>query len=228
MMKNSIREVGREFPLACIFDLDGVIVDTATYHYEAWKRLANSLNFDFTHEQNEQLKGISRMDSLDLVLGWGDTQKSDSEKLLLAQQKNTWYLELVGKMKPDEILPGIRKFIEDLKAADIKIALGSASKNSAEILERTGISNFFDVIVDGNSVKRSKPDPEVFSRGAELLGIAPESCVVIEDAAAGIEAAHRAGMKVIGIGDPQVLKNADLVLPDTQKLNIDDLKNLGL
>ncbi len=226
-MKNLKREAGRELPLACIFDLDGVIVDTATYHYEAWKRLANSLGFDFTHEQNEQLKGISRMDSLDLVLGWGNTQKSPVEKIQLAQQKNAWYLELVGKMKPDEILPGVRPFIEELKAAGVRIALGSASKNSAEILERTGISDFFDVIVDGNSVSRSKPDPEVFSRGAELLGFAPESCVVIEDAAAGVEAAHRAGMKVIGIGDPQVLKNADLVIPGTQKLNIDDLKNLG-
>ena len=226
-MKDSISEAGREFPLACIFDLDGVIVDTATYHYKAWKRLANLLGFDFTHEQNEQLKGISRMDSLDLVLGWGNTQKSDSEKLQLAQQKNAWYLEFIGQMKADEILPGVRQFIEELKAAGIRIALGSASKNSAEILERTGISDFFDVIVDGNSVTRSKPDPEVFSRGAELLGLAPESCVVIEDAAAGIEAAHRAGMKVIGIGDAQVLKNADLVLPDTQKLSIQELKNLG-
>lgn len=226
-MKDLKREAGRELPLACIFDLDGVIVDTATHHYEAWKRLANSLGFDFTHEQNEQLKGISRMDSLDLVLGWGNTQKSPVEKIQLAQQKNAWYLELVGKMKPDEILPGVRPFIEELKAAGVRIALGSASKNSAEILERTGISDFFDVIVDGNSVSRSKPDPEVFSRGAELLGLAPESCVVIEDAAAGVEAAHKAGMKVIGIGDPQVLKNADLVIPGTQKLNIDDLKNLG-
>ena len=226
-MKDSISEAGRQFPLACIFDLDGVIVDTATYHYKAWKRLANSLGFDFTHEQNEQLKGISRMDSLDLVLGWGNTQKTDSEKLELAQQKNAWYLEFIGQMKADEILPGVRQFIEELKAAGIRIALGSASKNSAEILERTGISDFFDVIVDGNSVTRSKPDPEVFSRGAELLGLAPESCVVIEDAAAGIEAAHRAGMKVIGIGDPEVLKNADLVLPDTQKLSIQELKNLG-
>lgn len=227
MMKDSISEAGKEFPLACIFDLDGVIVDTATYHYKAWKRLANLLGFDFTHEQNEQLKGISRMDSLDLVLGWGNIQKSDSEKLQLAQQKNAWYLEFIGQMKADEILPGVRQFIEELKAAGIRIALGSASKNSAEILERTGISDFFDVIVDGNSVTRSKPDPEVFSRGAELLGLAPESCVVIEDAAAGIEAAHRAGMKVIGIGDPEVLKNADLVLPDTQKLSIQELKNLG-
>lgn len=226
-MKDLKSEAGRELPLACIFDLDGVIVDTATYHYEAWKRLANSLGFDFTHEQNEQLKGISRMDSLDLVLGWGNTQKSPVEKIQLAQQKNAWYLELIGQMKADEILPGVRPFIEELKAAGVRIALGSASKNSAEILERTGISDFFDVIVDGNSVSRSKPDPEVFSRGAELLGLAPENCVVIEDAAAGVEAAHRAGMKVIGIGDPQVLKNADLVIPGTQKLNIDDLKNLG-
>ncbi len=227
MINNSNIEAGGEFPLACIFDLDGVIVDTAVYHYEAWKRLANSLGFDFTHEQNEQLKGISRMDSLDLVLGWGNTQKTEAEKIQLAQQKNAWYLELVGKMQPDEILPGIREFIKDLKAAGIKIALGSASKNSAEILARTGISDFFDVLVDGNSVARSKPDPEVFSRGAELLGLAPESCVVIEDAAAGIEAAHRAGMKVIGIGDPVILRSADLVIPNTQRLNITEIKNLG-
>lgn len=112
MINNSNNEAVGGFPLACIFDLDGVIVDTAVYHYEAWKRLANSLGFDFTHEQNEQLKGISRMDSLDLVLGWGNTQKTEAEKIQLAQQKNAWYLELVGKMQPDEILPGIREFIE--------------------------------------------------------------------------------------------------------------------
>ena len=130
-------------------------------------------------------------------------------------------------MQPDEILPGVRNFIEELKAAGIKIALGSASKNSSEILKRTGISDFFEAIVDGNSVSRSKPDPEVFSRGAELLGVLPEGCIVFEDAVAGVEAAHRAGMKVIGIGDVEVLKKADLVIPDMTNLKIDDLKNLG-
>lgn len=227
MINSTINEVTKEFPLACIFDLDGVIVDTAVYHYEAWKRLANTLGFDFTHAQNEQLKGISRMDSLNLVLGWGNTQKTEAEKLVLAHQKNDWYLELIRKMQPDEILPGVRTFIEHLKAAGILIALGSASKNSTEILQRTGISEFFEAIVDGNSVGRSKPDPEVFLRGAELLGVAAENCIVLEDASAGIEAARRAGMKVIGIGDPEVLKQADLVIPDMQNLRIDDLKNLG-
>lgn len=226
-MNSTSNEATKEFPLACIFDLDGVIVDTAVYHYQAWKRLANTLGFDFTHAQNEQLKGISRMDSLELVLGWGNTQKTGEEKIELARLKNAWYLELIGKMQPDEILPGVRNFIEQLKAADIRIALGSASKNSAEILERTGISGFFEAIVDGNSVGRSKPDPEVFIRGAELLGVAPENCIVLEDAAAGIEAAHRAGMKVIGIGSPGVLSKADLVIPDMQELSINDLKNLG-
>lgn len=227
MMNPTTNKAVEDFPMACIFDLDGVIVDTAIYHYEAWKRLANSLGFDFTHEQNEQLKGISRMDSLDLVLGWGNTQKTDAEKMQLAQQKNTWYLELIGKMQPDDILPGVKNFIEKLKAAGIRIALGSASKNSSEILERTGIAGFFDVIVDGNSVSRSKPDPEVFSRGAALLGVPPASCIVFEDAVAGIEAAQRAGMKVIGIGDAGILNKADLVIPDMQNLTIDDLKNLG-
>ncbi|MHB1178164.1 MAG: beta-phosphoglucomutase [Daejeonella sp.] len=226
-MNSTIKAPNNAFPLACIFDLDGVLVDTAIYHYEAWKRLANTLGFDFTHAQNEQLKGISRMDSLELVLGWGNTKKTEAEKILLAQQKNSWYLELIDKMEPDEILPGVRQFIEQLKAAGIKIALGSASKNSAQILERTGISNFFDAIVDGNSVSRSKPDPEVFIRGADILGIPVTRCIVFEDAAAGVEAAQRAGMKVIGIGDPEVLKTADLVIPDMQNLSIDDLKSLG-
>lgn len=223
-MESIMNETNKALPLACIFDLDGVLVDTAIYHYEAWKRLANTLGFDFTHAQNEQLKGISRMGSLELVLGWGNTQKTEAEKILLAQQKNSWYLELIDKMEPDEILPGVRTFIEQLKAAGIKIALGSASKNSARILERTGISNFFDAIVDGNSVSRSKPDPEVFIRGADILGIPVTRCIVFEDAAAGVEAARRAGMKVIGIGDPEVLKIADLVIPDMQNLNINDLR----
>lgn len=197
---------------ACIFDLDGVIVDTAVYHYRAWKRLANELGFDFTEEDNEKLKGISRVESLKLILGWGGVQKTDQERLELATRKNNWYVEMIEAMEPDEILPGAKEFLEEVKAAGFKTALGSASKNSGLILERTGLLPLFDAIVDGNRVTASKPDPEVFLKGAEDLNMAPENCVVFEDAVAGVEAAKRAGMKVVGIGSPQVLKGADLVV----------------
>ena len=212
-----------KLPQACIFDLDGVIVDTAVYHYEAWKRLANRLGFDFTHLQNEQLKGISRMDSLELVLGWGNTAKTSLEKQHLATLKNIWYVEMIDKMTPAEVLPGIIEFLKLIKSSGIKIALGSASKNSKLILERTQIAGYFDAIVDGNSVSRSKPDPQVFNLGAELLDTDADKCIVFEDAVAGIEAGHRAGMKVIGIGSPEILTNADKVVANLKDFTLNDL-----
>src|SRR5476651_485813 len=162
---------------ACIFDLDGVIVDTAVYHYKAWKRLANSLGFDFTEHQNEQLKGVSRVRSLQLILGWGGVTKTEEEQEALATQKNTWYMEMVNQMQPDEILPGAKEFVEVCRKAGIKIALGSASKNSMTILNKIGITNLFDAVIDGNKVSKAKPDPEVFLQGAKELSVEPEECV---------------------------------------------------
>ncbi|WP_069659798.1 beta-phosphoglucomutase [Arcticibacter eurypsychrophilus] len=211
---------------ACIFDLDGVIVDTAVYHYRAWKRLANELGFDFTEEDNEKLKGISRVKSLELILGWGGIEKTETEREELASRKNTWYVEMIQSMRPDEILPGAKEFLQEMKAAGLKTALGSASKNSGLILERTGLLPLFDVLVDGNHVSASKPNPQVFLKGAEALGIEPANCVVFEDAVAGVEAAIAAGMKVVGIGSAEVLNRADLVVKGLFEIHVPQLNNL--
>jgi beta-phosphoglucomutase len=211
---------------ACIFDLDGVIVDTAVYHYKAWKRLANELGFDLTEEDNEKLKGVSRMRSLDLILQWGGVTKTDAEKEELAARKNNWYVEMISHMTPDEVLPGAEKFLQACIDAGIKTALGSASKNSVTILEKTRITHFFNVVIDGNKVSKPKPDPEVFLKGAEELGIPPANCVVFEDAIAGVEAAINGGMKVVGIGSPQVLGRANLVVQGLNEMSLEKLKNI--
>lgn len=211
---------------ACLFDLDGVLVDTAVYHYKAWKRLANTMDFDFTEEQNEQLKGVSRVESLNKILAWGKVEKSEAEREELAALKNSWYVEMINKMTPAEVLLGTVDFLTAIHKAGYKLALGSASKNSATILEKTNLAHFFDEIVDGNSVTKSKPDPEVFLKGAELLGFKPNECVVFEDAVAGVEAAKRGGMKAIGIGEKSVLTEADLVVSGLDKLTVEDLETL--
>lgn len=211
---------------ACIFDLDGVLVDTALYHYKAWKRLANELGFDFTHDQNEQLKGISRMDSLEKILDWGNIQVSEDRKSELADMKNSWYVEMISSMGPDEVLPGAKKLLDAIRESGLKCALGSASRNSSLILDRTSLSDYFDVIVDGNSVTSSKPDPEVFLKGASLLGVNPSNCVVFEDGIAGLMAANSAGMKVIGIGRKDILNMADLVVDGLDQIELLTLKEL--
>lgn len=195
-----------------IFDLDGVIVDTAKYHYLAWKRLADTLGFEFGKTDNERLKGVSRIRSLEILLEIGGLKFDEDEKLHLASKKNEWYVEYINRMEESEILPGAKEYLIKLKAAGMRIALGSASKNAPLILKNLNISELFDVIVDGNKVSKAKPDPEVFLRAAEGLGLNPQDCVVFEDAEAGIEAAKRAGMKVVGIGDAVILGNADMVV----------------
>jgi len=211
---------------ACIFDLDGVIVDTAVYHYKAWKRLANHLGFDFTEEENEKLKGVSRVRSLQLILEWGGVEKSETEQAELADLKNSWYVEMIQEMKQDEILPGAKEFLLAVRQAGFKTALGSASKNSRTILEKVGLIELFDTIIDGNTVSASKPDPEVFLKGAESLGLEPSACVVFEDAIAGVQAAIAGGMKVVGIGDAQTLTGADLVIAGLHEMNLDKLYKL--
>ncbi|AYL96833.1 beta-phosphoglucomutase [Mucilaginibacter celer] len=211
---------------ACIFDLDGVIVDTAIYHYKAWKRLANSLGFDFTEHQNEQLKGVSRVRSLQLILGWGNVTKTEAEQEVLATQKNTWYMEMVNQMTPAEILPGAKEFLETCRAVGLKIALGSASKNSMTILDKLNLTDMFDAVIDGNKVSKAKPDPEVFLAGAQALGMQPDECVVFEDAIAGVEAALAGDMKVVGIGSPDVLVGANLVIKGLDEMTLDKLYKL--
>lgn len=211
---------------ACIFDLDGVIVDTAKYHYKAWKRLANELGFDFTEEQNELLKGLSRTRSLEIILEIGKVQLSAEEQGVMAVRKNEWYVDMIRHMQPDEVLPGARAFLESLRQAGIRTALGSASKNAGTILEKVDLAPLFDVVVDGNSVTASKPDPEVFLKGAAGLHADPAYCVVFEDAVAGIQAAKAGGMKVVGIGDAAVLNAADMIVSGLGEMNLQRLKNL--
>ncbi len=212
---------------ACLFDLDGVIVDTAKYHYIAWKELANDLGFDFTIEDNERLKGVSRMTSLDILLSIGNISLSDEKKTELASQKNENYLSYILKMGPGEILPGTKEFLEELKKQGIKIALGSASKNAMTILDRLELTNYFDAIIDGTHVAKAKPDPEVFLKGAEALGVDPHECVVFEDAEAGVEAALAGGMKCIGIGKADILGKAHLVVDGLHKMNLQKLNLLS-
>ena len=211
---------------ACIFDLDGVIVDTAKYHFLAWKRLADDLGISFTEKDNERLKGVSRMASLEIILEIGKRKLPDSKKEELAALKNKWYVDYISRMTPDEILPGTMKFINTLKRAKIKIGLGSASKNTPMILDRVGINGIFDAVADGNIVHKAKPDPEVFLKAASMLGAEPSECVVFEDAVAGIEAALNAGMLCVGIGSRDLLPDAHMVVKGLNEMTLEKLVSL--
>jgi beta-phosphoglucomutase len=208
----------------CLFDLDGVIVDTAKYHYLAWKRLAAELGFEFKKEDNERLKGVSRMTSLDILLSVGNLDFDYETKLKMAEKKNNWYVEYISKIDKTEILPGVEEFILLTKQKNIKIGIGSASKNTMTILKNIEMLNYFDIIIDGTKVSKAKPDPEVFLMGARELNLDPSKCVVFEDAEAGIEAAKRAGMYAIGIGSPEILKQADKVMPGFENVTLDILE----
>ena len=199
---------------AFIFDLDGVIVDTAKYHYLAWKKIANELGIEFTHEHNELLKGVSRVRSLDIILGLGEVEASQAQKDQWLIQKNEDYLSYLVDMDQSEILPGVMTVLEFLKANHQPIALGSASKNARPILEKTGILSYFDAIVDGNDVSNAKPDPEVFLQAAQKLGISNENSIVFEDSVAGIQAANIASMTSIGIGEASILNEAKFNFQD--------------
>lgn len=204
----------------CIFDLDGVIVDTAKYHYMAWKRLAGELGFFFSEKDNERLKGVSRMASLEILLEVGGMTFSQEKKLLLAERKNNWYVEYISAMKEEEILPGAKTFIENARAAGLKVALGSASKNALTILNGLGLTSYFDAVIDGTKVSKAKPDPEVFLLAAGELGLPAGACVVFEDAKAGIEAARRAGMRCIGVGTGPELSEADIRITGFENIDL--------
>ena len=210
---------------ACLFDLDGVVVNTAKYHYLAWKKIATDLGFEFSELDNERLKGISRTESLDLLLEIGNLKLDPETKKELAEIKNNFYVSSIQKMNSDEILPGVIRFLNELHDGGILIALGSASKNAMTILNKINIIQLFDVIIDGNKVSKAKPDPEVFIKGAAELGVEPQYCVVFEDAQAGIEAARNGGMNTIGVGEPENLKNADFVIPGFETITLDQLIN---
>ncbi|OIQ30088.1 MAG: beta-phosphoglucomutase [Bacteroidetes bacterium MedPE-SWsnd-G2] len=209
-----------------IFDLDGVIVDTAKYHFKAWQSLAKKVGVSFDEAQNEQLKGVSRVKSLEKILAWGNTTVSDDEFVSLMASKNEEYLEFIAEMDESEILPNVTEILQLLKSKGHPIALGSASKNAKIILERVNLLHMFDVLVDGNSVTTAKPDPEVFLKAAQGLGVKPDDCVVFEDSVAGVQAANTGGMISVGVGSPDVLSEADVVVKDFTELNEQFLENL--
>lgn len=209
-----------------LFDLDGVIVDTAKYHYIAWKRVGKQLGFELTLEQNEQLKGVSRIDSLEQIIVWADVQCSAEEKKRLLEEKNKDYLRQIENMGTDEILEGVEDLLRYAREKNIAVALGSASKNGTRILEKLGLTHYFQAIIDGNNVTRSKPDPEVFLKGAEALELDPKDCIVFEDAAAGIAAAKKAGMRTIGMGGSPELATADYCFDSMKNISPSFIENL--
>src|SRR5690606_9134762 len=202
-----------------IFDLDGVIVDTAKYHFLAWKKLADELGIDFTHEHNEQLKGVSRIRSLEIILELGKKEVSKADFEMLLTRKNEDYLRYIEKMDENEILVGVLDTLNFVRANGWKIVLGSASKNARPILKKTELLSYFDAIVDGNDVSKAKPDPEVFVIGAEKVNTKPENCIVFEDSVAGIQAANTAGMTSIGIGNKEILHQAKYVFRDFTEIS---------
>lgn len=207
----------------CIFDLDGVIVDTAKFHFLSWNKLARNLGFEINEEDNEQLKGISRADSLEIVLKIGNYTLPQKEKLKCLISKNEYYLEYVQRLSSRDILPGVKEILIELNEANYKVGLGSASKNARGIIDKLELTKHFHTIIDGTDVTESKPNPEVFLTGAALLQIDPEKIIIFEDAQKGIEAAHAAGSKVVGVGDKKLLSSADINIPNFKKYKLENL-----
>ncbi|MEK3981352.1 beta-phosphoglucomutase [Psychrobacillus sp. FSL K6-2836] len=214
-----------QYPKAFIYDLDGVITDTAEFHYLAWKKLAGELGISFDRQFNERLKGISRMESLELILQLSASllKMSNEEKVRLASKKNEFYLELAKSINEENVLPGIEDLLKNNKKHNIKIALGSASENAKNVVEKLGLISYFDYIVDATKVSKGKPDPETFTSAADYLGIPYKECIGIEDAAAGIEAINKANMFSVGVGSLEHLSQADYLVEDTSKLDFQEI-----
>ncbi len=211
---------------AGLFDLDGVIVDTAKYHYLAWRNLARQLCFEFTEKDNQRLKGVSRMRSLEILLEVGGLTLDAERKIELAKQKNEEYVAYIKQLDRSELLPGAEACLQQLREKGIKTALGSASKNAPLILKNLEIAHLFDAIIDGNKVSKAKPDPEVFLLGAQAVGVPAAACVVFEDAEAGLQAARTAGMVAVGIGRAEELPSADIVFPGLHAVDLAELFQL--
>lgn len=205
---------------AVIFDLDGVIVSTDECHYFAWKKMADEQGIYFDKQINNRLRGVSRMESLEIVLEKSQKIYTDEEKVHLAEQKNSYYVEYISKLTPDAILPGVMDNLESLKANGIKIAIGSSSKNTPLILKQIGLENYFDAVSDGNNISKSKPDPEVFVKASQMLGINCENCMIVEDAVAGIIAGKACGMKTLSVNGAL---GADYSFENLEKDNIYEL-----
>lgn len=208
---------------AAIFDLDGVIVDTARYHFTAWKEIASELGINFSHEDNEKLKGVSRERSLEILLELGNKTINQEEFRLLADKKNANYLNLISQLTSEDCLQGVKEYISELKKAGWKIGLGSASKNAQFILQKLEIIDLFDTVVDGTKIEKAKPDPEVFLKASEELNVKPDQCIVFEDAVSGVIAGKKAGMTVVGVGDKTVLGSADVVISGFTKNSLEIL-----
>ena len=207
---------------AVIFDLDGVITDTARFHYLAWKRTADAVGAPFDEAFNEHLKGVDRMGSLDLILARAPRSFTADEKLQLADAKNRHYQELVATMTPDDLLPGALRALEEVRGAGLKIGLASVSKNAFTVLDRLGIRDRFDDVVDAATIANSKPHPEIFLTAAAHLGVAPADCLGVEDAAAGVASIKDAGMRAVGVGDAQVLARADYIIGSLREFRLAD------
>ena len=225
-MQLVIKKKFKKMKKGFIFDLDGVIVDTAKYHYLAWQKLANQLGFEFSEEQNELFKGVSRKRCLEILIKIGNITATKDQFDTWMIEKNIDYLEYIKNMDASEILPDVSKVLEFLKGRNIPIALGSASKNARPILEKVNLLHYFDIIVDGNSVTKAKPDPEVFLLAAKQLGVKATDCIVFEDAVAGIEAANAAKMVSIGIGNEKTLREAQFNFTDFTEMSIDFIEGL--
>ncbi|WP_438448404.1 beta-phosphoglucomutase [Gorillibacterium sp. sgz5001074] len=208
---------------AVIFDLDGVIVSTDEYHYRAWKRMCEEEGLPFDRSINERLRGVSRMDSLSIILEQAVRPYSEEEMRVLAERKNEYYKELLAGLSPNDLLPGVQELLETLRQRGIRTAIGSSSKNTPHILKRIGLADAFEAVADGNGITRSKPDPEVFLLAARKLGLAPADCVVVEDAEAGLEAARSAGMKAVGVGSASESLLADVRAKDLSQLGLEQL-----
>lgn len=210
-----------------IFDLDGVVCSTDEYHYAAWKSLADELGIYFDRQINNRLRGVSRMASLDIILERSEKQYTDEEKLRLAAVKNSRYIELLQDLTPGDVLPGISKFLTECRENGLKTALASASRNAPFIIHRLGLEDKFDFLADAAKTKNAKPAPDIFLAAAEGLGLAPNVCIGIEDAAAGIDAIHAAGMKAIGIGPAERLAKADILMDSTRRLSMKAVRELA-
>jgi beta-phosphoglucomutase len=211
---------------ACIYDLDGVITDTAKYHYQSWKWVADQLEYNLTEKQNQKLKGIGRKESLDKILKWSGARISEAEKSNLLQKKNQMYLEQIDHMTPEEIFEGFKTFNALIKKEGIKVAIGSSSRNAIRIIDKLDLVLDFHAIVDGGMTENSKPEPDIFLLAAEKLGVAPEECLVIEDSQAGLTAAKKAGMKSVLFGDDKGLKGAQLQINTWLEADLSKFKNL--
>lgn len=209
---------------AVLFDLDGVIVDTANDHYLAWEKIAQKEGIYFDRIINERLKGVSRLKSLEIILENSQKQYTAEEKIALCELKNNDYRERIAGLKPQNVLPGVRAFLEELRENNIRTAICSASKSAKEIIKRLELACYFDCIIDGNDVTRPKPDPQVFQKACQHLAVLPDQVIVVEDAFAGIESAQSIGIKTIGIGRPEILVNADVLYADMLEINLDEIK----